>query len=228
MSSFLPLTLFVLLFGQGLELGTSNPSVTVVSFKWASIHQTYKKEDVPSTSPPAEMTAANKAAARTQRINNPQMLDPNEMTMDGRSAAMEKAVQEARSTKPAAPDRYQYLARIHNSGKQAIEIVFWEYQFINSAGNSAVTKRQFLCGVKIKPDRETELQAFSLLGPTEVVDASSGNKSRNALDEKVIINRVEFADGTIWQRRDWNFAEVRDGIKRALDHPWEGEMCRAL
>ena len=226
MNFFLPLTFCALLFGQGLELGTSNQSVTVVNYKWSTIHDTRKLQDVPNTSPAPEMTAANKSAARTQRINNPNMIDPNEMTIDGRSAAMEKAVQQARSSKPNSPDRYSYVARLHNGGSKQIEIVFWEYQFITPEPNSSTTRRQFLCGVKIKRDKDVDVQGFSLLGPMSVVDASA--KSHDQIEEKVIINRIEFADGTIWQRRDWNFAEIRDSVRRALDNPWEGEMCRAL
>jgi len=72
-----------------------------------------------------------------------------------------------------------------------------------------------------------ELQAFSLLGPSQVIQAST-NKPTGPLQEKVVINRVEFTDGTIWQRRDWKFSEIRESYRRAIDNPWEGEMCRAL
>jgi hypothetical protein len=46
--------------------------------------------------------------------------------------------------------------------------------------------------------------------------------------EKVLINRVEYADGTIWQRRDWSFAAIRENYKRAIETPWGNEMCRSL
>ncbi len=227
MNLFLPLTFFALLLGQGLELGTANQSVTVVSHKWSTIHDTYKQQDLPNTSPAPEMNAANKPAGRLARVNNPNMIDTTDQTIDGRSAAMEKAVQQARSAKPNSPDRYSYVMRLHNGGTKPIDVVFWEYQFITPEPNSSTTRRQFLCGVKIKRDRDADLQGFSLLGPMPVLDAS-GNKAHAQVEEKVIINRIEFADGTIWQRRDWNFAEIRDSIRRALDNPWEGEMCRAL
>ncbi|HYX30893.1 MAG TPA: hypothetical protein VE863_20310 [Pyrinomonadaceae bacterium] len=227
MNLFLPLTFVAVLFGQGLELGTSNQSVTVVSYKWSTIHDARKQQDLPSTSPAPEMTAANKSVARNQRVNNPNMIDTSEMTVDGRSAAMEKAVQQARNTKPESPDKYSYVMRIHNGGSKPIDVVFWEYQFVTAQPNSFTTRRQFLCGVKIKRDKDADLQGFSLLGPTPVVNAS-GNRSSDQIQERVIINRIEFTDGTIWQRRDWNFAEIRDSIRRALDNPWEGEMCRAL
>jgi hypothetical protein len=37
--------------------------------------------------------------------------------------------------------------------------VFWEYQFTDPANPGNVTRRQFLCGVNLKPDKEKELQA---------------------------------------------------------------------
>jgi hypothetical protein len=225
MSLFLPLTLFALIFCQGLEISQNNQSVTVVSYKWTSFHETTKQPDAPSTSPPPEITLGNKSAGRTARINNPLIPDPQETTIDGRSAAIEKAVQEARTAKPTSRDRYQYVMRIHNGSTKPIDVVFWEYQFISSGPNGSTTRRQFLCGVKIKRDKDADIQAFGLLGPGGVVVAATPEKS---VEERAVINRIEFSDGTIWQRRDWNFAEIRDSVHRALDHPWEGEMCRAL
>jgi hypothetical protein len=58
------------------------------------------------------------------------------------------------------------------------------------------------------------------------VDEDKG--AANPFAERVRINRVEYADGTIWQRKDWNYAEVRASIQRAVSTPWGAEMCRAL
>jgi hypothetical protein len=227
-SFILPLTFLIVLYGQNADSAKDNSTVTVVSFKWSTIHETYKKQDAPTTSPPPEMTAANKSAARVARVNNPMIPDPNENTIDGRSAAMEKAVQEARNTQGRpSPERFEYLARIRNAADKPVDVIFWEYQFTDPANSNSMTRRQFLCGVKLKPNKEVELQAFSLLGPSQVIQAST-NKSNAPVQEKVVINRVEFTDGTIWQRRDWKFSEIRESYKRAIDNPWEGEMCRAL
>jgi hypothetical protein len=227
-SFILPLTFLIVFSGQDADSAKANPTVTVVSFKWSTIHQTYKKQDAPTTSPPPEMTAANKSAARAARVNNPMIPDPNENTIDGRSAAMEKAVQEARNTTgKSSGDRFEYTARIRNAGDKPVDVIFWEYQFTDPANGNSLTRRQFLCGAKLKPNKEVELQAFSLLGPSQVVQAST-NKTSAPSQEKVVINRVEFTDGTIWQRPDWKFSEIRESYKRAIDNPWEGEMCRAL
>jgi len=227
-SFILPLTFLIVFGGQSQDPAKDDSTVTVVSFKWSTIHQTYKKQDGPTTSPPPEMTAANKSAARVARVNNPLAPDPNVDTIDGRSAAMEKAVQEARNTSGrTSADRFEYIARIRNAADKPVDVIFWEYQFTDPANSNSLTRRQFLCGVKIKPNKDVELQAFSLLGPTQVIQAST-NKTTAPLQEKVVINRVEFTDGTIWQRRDWKFSEIRESYRRAIDNPWEGEMCRAL
>ena len=223
-SFILPLTFLIMFCGQNADLAKVNPTVTVVSFKWSTIHQTYQKQDVPTTSPPPEMTAANKSAARAARVNNPMIPDPNENTIDGRSAAMEKA---RNTTSKSSADRFEYTARIRNAADKPVDVIFWEYQFTDPANGNSLTRRQFLCGVKLKPNKEVELQAFSLLGPSQVVQAST-NKTSAPPQEKVVINRVEFTDGTIWQRPDWKFSEIRESYKRAIDNPWEGEMCRAL
>jgi len=92
-----------------------------------------------------------------------------------------------------------------------------------------VTRRQFLCGVNIKPDKAKELQAFGLSGPSEVVSVGSlANKSGKQFQENVVINRVEYADGSIWQRKSWNFAEIGMAYRRAVGTPWGTEMCRTL
>jgi hypothetical protein len=126
-------------------------------------------------------------------------------------------------------DGFAYKARVQNASSRVIEILFWEYQFTDASNPTAVTRRQFLCGVNIKPGKEKELQAFSLFGPSEVVNVESlANKSANAFQEKVLINRVEYSDGSIWQRKDWNFGEIRLTYARAVNSPWGNEMCRGL
>jgi hypothetical protein len=44
-----------------------------------------------------------------------------------------------------------------------------------------------------------------------------------------VINRVEFADGKSWTRKDWNAGEIKAGYQRAMATPWSSnEVCRGL
>ena len=223
-----PLMMPFLFFGQTSPISYGENSTVVVSFKWSPVRRVPKKQEVPNMAPAPELVPGNKSAGRAARINNPQIPDPNEQTIDGRSAAIEKIVQESRVANPKPIDGFLYETRIRNVSTKPIEIVFWEYQFIDQS-NTVVTRHQFLCGVKVKPTKEKDLSVFSLLRPRDVVNvASASDKTTNDVRERVLLNRVEYADGSIWQRRDWNFSEIKMSYKRAVETPWEGEMCRGL
>lgn len=210
--------------------GPDGSQVTVLSFKWSRSHQTIVSPPSERVAPARAMIQDNKNLERNARGNDPAgVRDPNLDTIDGRSAALEKSVQSAQQPPAKSVDSFAYEVRIHNASKQIIEIVFWEYQFIDSANPANVTRRQFLCGVNIKPDKDKEIQALSSSGPTDAVNAAALENSPNPFHEKVIINRVEFADGKSWMRKDWNAGEIKTAYQRAMATPWSpNEMCRAL
>lgn len=230
MKTILLLTLLLLAIPQGQSgvapvISSEGTPVTVLSIRWYKDRQAVEQDT--ASGPAAAMIPQNKNFERNRRANtSPGERDPNLDTIDGRSAALDKAVQEARAPKPV--DGFAYRARVHNASAKPLEIIFWEYQFKESATATPLLRRQFLCAVAIKPEKDKELQAFSLSGPQDVVNVNVlANKGGS---EQGVINRVEFADGSIWQRKDWNFGEVRLSYARALATPWgKGtEMCRAL
>lgn len=232
MKTILLFTLICMAIPQG-QSGVPVPAIsneglplTVISIKWFKDRQAVEQ---PSASgPAAAMIPQNKIFERNRRANtSPGERDPNLDTIDGRSAALEKAVQDSRAPKPV--DGYAYRVKVRNGSSKPIDIVFWEFQFKESATAVPLVRRQFLCGVALKSGKDKELQAFSLLGPQDVVNVNIlAGKSGSSGAEQVLINRVEFADGSIWQRKDWNFGEVRLGYSRAVATPWGAEMCRGL
>jgi len=54
-----------------------------------------------------------------------------------------------------------------------------------------------------------------------------GKKSEPTFDEAVIINRVEFEDGSNWQRKDWNYDDVKLTAK-TVSNAKKQQMCRGL
>jgi hypothetical protein len=225
-----PILLGLLIPYQTANSNRESSTLTVVNFKWSKTRRTMETPPVEGNAPARAMIPQNRNFARNARVNDPQgVRDPNGDTLDGRSAAMEKSVQEARTPKPKASDGYTYRIKVQNPGKNVVEIVFWEYQFHDPADPSLVARRQFLCGVSIAGDKSKELEAFSLAGPSDVVNVSTlANKSENPFKENVLINRVEYADGSIWQRKGWSFAEVKTTYDRVLREPWVPGMCKGL
>jgi hypothetical protein len=80
-----------------------------------------------------------------------------------------------------------------------------------------------LCGVNIAAEKSKELEGFSLSGPG-VVNAQTDSP----IKEKAVINRVEYADGSVWQRKDWSLAEVKTSYDRVLREQWVPGMCKGL
>ena len=233
MKSILLLTLLVTLAVpyQDGSPADDGSSLVVLGFKWSKSRQVIAPPDDGTTAPAAEMIPANKNFQRNVRVNDPVgARDPNADSVDGRAAAIEKNVQESRKAGPKRLDGFAYKVKVQNAGAKVAEVVFFEYQFTEAAAPANVTRRQFLCGVNIKPGKEKELTALSLSGPSDIISVGSlSNKDGNLFQEKVVINRVEYSDGSIWQRKDWNFAEIKSAYTRAVGTPWgPNEMCRGL
>jgi hypothetical protein len=232
MKAFLVLTMLLTLVALGQDTITTSDSSPLIiqSYKCSKSHQVPEKTDVQDNAPARAVITTNKNFQRNVRVNDPVgARDPNLDTVDGRSAAMDKNVQESRTAPPKAVDGFSYKVKMQNSSAKPVEIVFWEYQFIDPSNTATMARRQFLCGVKIPAGKAKEVQAFSLSGPSEVVSIDSlANKPASGVEEKAIINRVEYSDGTIWQRKDWNFGEIRLTYRRATSTPWGSEMCRGL
>ena len=232
MKTFLLLPLLAMLVSPDRMVQTPTPDenqVAVLSFKWSKTRQTIDTPTSEHTRPVPEMIQTNKYYERNSRANDPAgARDPNQDTIDGRSAALEKNVQSAEKQSKTV-DAFTYQAKIHNASQQVVERVFWEYQFVDPANAESVTRRQFVCGVSVKPDKDKELQAYGLSGPPSAVSAASLAKSANPFQEKVVINRVEFAGGKSWMRKDWNAGEIIAAYERAMATPWSpNEMCRGL
>jgi hypothetical protein len=192
MKTIVLLTLLFMAIPQG-QSGVGVPAissdglpVTVLSVRWFKDRQAV--EQLSTTSPAPAMIPQNKNFERNRRANTPPgERDPNLDTIDGRSAAMERVVQESRAPKPV--DGYAYRVKVHNASAKPIDIIFWEYQFKESEAATPLLRRQFLCGVSVKAGKDKELQAFSLLGPQDVISVNIlTQKSGSSSAEQAVIN----------------------------------------
>jgi hypothetical protein len=202
----------------------------VVSVSWQRTVRPARKPEPIGSIPARAMSADDKnftRNAREQRTDNPSSAARD--SIDARSAALEKAMQDAASPKADDAVGYTYSANVRNDSGKTIEIVFWEYRFAEIAKPQNVVRRQFLCAMKLKNGGTKELSAFSQSGPSDVIDAASLAKPNGKLfNEEAFVNRIEFADGSILQRPDWKLENVKKDVARATATPWAGEVCRKL
>lgn len=230
----LPLLLIPIAVAHNQTLVTSEgkPDLVVLSHKWSKTRRVTAIV-IPNDPPPPAPSLADTArrnAERSERVTDsggPRQPAAG-LSIDARAAALEKIARDTRTQQSKSLNGFSYQLRLKNESAKQIEVVFWEYQFIDVADPDVVTRRQFLCGLNLKPGKDKELIAFSLSGPSKVVSAESlANKIEKPPQERVLINRVEYADGTIWQRQDWSFGEIRLSYVNAMATAWT-EMCRGL
>ncbi len=117
------------------------------------------------------------------------------------------AIENAKLESPRDPKRipiYESRAEVKNTSAKTIISFIFAYQASKTL--LFTTDQEILCKVSIKPDEIKKIIALSYAPDGKVLDVSSapnGKPPKPTLDD-VIINRIEFADGTTWQRHNWN------------------------
>jgi hypothetical protein len=105
----------------------------------------------------------------------------------------------ARNTRPTV--EYIYKAKVRNTGAKAIRRLVWEYVFFDPATQREVGRRRHDNRVNIRPGKSSNLIGRSIAPPTGTIDAAQvGKKPKDQYVEQVVIERIEYADGTVWMR----------------------------
>ena len=225
---FLLSLLTTLILPVQTQTETNGSPLNVTNFKWSRARRTPPPQEVEGNTPARAVIPQNKIFARNARMNEPPgNRDPNADTLDGRSAALEKSVAESRANQGEPVDGFAYRIKVQNQIEKVVEVVFWEYRFQDPANPDQLSRRQFLCGGNIGAGKSKDLEGFSRLGPSDVVNVKTLN-SGTPFKESVFINRIEYTDGTIWQRKAWSLAEVKGSYERALREPWLPGQCKGL
>ena len=72
--------------------------------------------------------------------------------------------------------------------------------FKDAATGNELVRHSFESKVKMRPDKQKEVVLYADSGPPMVVNAGAIKKSGRAWDEEVIIEAVEYSDGSRWAR----------------------------
>jgi len=126
----------------------------------------------------------------------------NRRDMLERRVDMRNAEINARLSTRKGSNLYFYRLQVKNASAKIVKSFAWEYQPTEIPDPF---DRQFYCAIKAKPSESKDLELFSPLAPSWVVDASkAGAKMGKGSPATVIINQIEYMDGTVWQRKGWN------------------------
>jgi hypothetical protein len=95
---------------------------------------------------------------------------------------------------------YVFEAKFRNTGDKPIRTVTWAYLFFEPGTEREVGRRQFISRVKISPGGTGTVVVRTQTPPTGTIDASNaGKKTRDQYSEQVVVQRVAYADGSVWQ-----------------------------
>lgn len=96
---------------------------------------------------------------------------------------------------------YRYEAKIKNTGTKTVRQVTWEYFLLEPETEFEIGRHEYISKVNLRFGKGTTVVGISDTPPNGVVSVTkSGQEVRNKFVERVVINRIEYDDGTVWQR----------------------------
>ncbi len=172
------------------------PGITVIKNTWRKdVHNPAMDEDPLQ----ASRDAVQLQDQRRDNIKDNQTLaklgrDPEPPPTKSRSAA-------TRQIPPPASEQYVYEVKLGNTGNKTITALVLEYVFLEPDTGEQVNKHRFSTAAKIRPGKNQTLFGLSNSPPTRTVDARNAGKDWHGLYlEKVVIYRIDYDDGTYWER----------------------------
>lgn len=178
------------------------PDLDVVKFGWSKERINWERD--PFGGPLENFDEMRARARNEKRMDDAKRggssADVNKIEREARADAANVAA--ARDQQKPARYVFMYKVSVRNTGVKAIRAVDWDYVFFDKGTANEIGRHQFSNEVKIAPGKSKELSVVIRRPPTRTVSAHTLNeRERAALDERVVIVRVEYADGTIWQRQ---------------------------
>jgi hypothetical protein len=193
----------VVVAAQGKEGGAREPSaVTVVKSSWSKERLGWEGD--PFGGPLENFDEMRARARNEKRIDDAKrggnQLDLNKAERETRADAANVEAVRKEKQKPA---RYVFMYKVslRNDGAKPIRALDWDYVFFEKGTAREVGRLQFTSEQKIAPGKSKELTVVARQPPAQTVSAQALNeRERDALDERIEIVRVEYADGSVWKR----------------------------
>ena len=96
---------------------------------------------------------------------------------------------------------YVYKIKVKNTGSKIIKAISWDYEFLDPDTQEVLGRRRITSKAKIAPGKIYDLDRRFGTPPTRLVSADKLDKKyRDQFSERVTIHRINYADGTVWQR----------------------------
>jgi hypothetical protein len=174
--------------------------VAVVKFSWDKERVNWERD--PFGGPVENFEEMRVRARNEKRIDDAKRGGGQEVDRIRREARADSALLEIARQK--GPPRYgfRYKLSVRNDGAKAVKELDWDYVFTDAATGDELGRHKFTSEGRISPGKAREFSFFIPNPPTLRVSAYALDKSERAgLGEQVVLVRILYEDGTIWQRQ---------------------------
>jgi hypothetical protein len=178
----------------------SDPSgIEVVKFSWAKERINWERDPFGG---PVENFDETRARQRNERrIEDAKRGGSAEVDKIKREARADAANIAAKHQQPSSRYVFVYKTTVKNLSDKAIKSIDWDYVFFDRETETELGRREFTSEEKISPGKAKELTVTITKPPTQTISLTALNTGeRKSLSERVVIMRIDYADGTVWQR----------------------------
>lgn len=193
-----PAAIFLVLLCAGVVCA-QQPAVEVVKFNWSKERIGWERDPFGG---PIENFDETRARQRNERrIEDAKRGNSAEVDRIRREAKADAANIAAKHKDPPSRYVFVYKATVKNASTKAIKSIDWDYVFLERGTENELGRQQFTSEEKIAAGKTKELVVTITKPPTKTISLTAlNNNERGSLDGRVILVRIDYADGTSWQR----------------------------
>lgn len=183
---------------QDRAVGDS-PDVQVVKHSWSKERIGWEKD--PFGGPIENFDEMRVRTRNEKRIMDAKRGSSGESSKVERDALTDQALIAAIHKVPPARYGFSYKVSFQNKGSKEITAIDWDYVFYDLISETELGRREFGSEQKIAPGKTKEVKFFVSSPPVRRISVQSLDKNeRDGLGERIELVRIEYADGTAWQR----------------------------
>lgn len=202
MRVFLIILVLIVPVQQMPTVDREEADLAVVKFSWSRYRQ--NSDLIHGADDPGPSMNEPVSVKQPERKNEPAEIKSRRDVQERRADLM-NAEQNAK-TLPPQRDYYMLRLELKNVGQNITKSIVWEFQ--PTVQTADVEAKQYVCKMKAKPNESKVFELMSPVAPVKVVSVD-----KKAQEGKVVINRIEYADGSVWKRKGWSVlipAEMTD------------------
>jgi len=175
------------------------PDVQVMKHSWSKERVGWERD--PFAGPIENFDEMRVLTRNEKRIMDAKRGSSGESSKAERDALTDQALISAIHKAPPARYGFSYKVSFQNSGAKEITAIDWDYVFYDLTNETELGRREFGSEQKIAPGKTKEVKFFIAAPPVRRISVQALDKNERAgLGERIELVRVEYADGTFWQR----------------------------